>query len=84
MKYKKMKKEDLYRKLSEEDFFKKSYSKYSKFKKYVIISIRVLIALQTKVPEYIRISKNTICPYNGIQGKIGIDYLLCIFSKLNI
>ena len=71
-------------KLREMESFKNSYVEYINFMKYIYVSIRILITLQTAVPSYHRINQETVCTFNGIQGKEGIDYLVCILLKLNI
>ena len=63
-----------------EDKFLKRYKSKIEIEKIVIIAARILIMVQTKIPEYIRTGINNKCIFNGFQGENGIDYMTCILE----
>jgi hypothetical protein len=64
--------------------FDSGYKRYLKIKKSSIIVSRFLISVQTNIPNIIRTSKLTICPFYSFNGEEGISYMACILNEMKI
>ena len=65
-----------------EDKFKKQYNSKIEIEKIIIIASRILITLQTSIPEYRRIGIKNKCIFKGFQDKDGIEYFVCVLELL--
>ena len=50
--------------------------------KLSIISARLLLTLQSAIPEYTIINPTSACTYSGIEGEKGIEYISCILIAM--
>ena len=71
-------------KIESKDKIKNEYEIYYKVKKYSIISSRFLISIQTIIPNVIRSSKFTICPFYSFNNEEGLSYIACLLQEMNI
>lgn len=63
-------------------FFKFQYEKYQREEKYSICSARLLIYVQTVLPNYIQESRKSICPFTSFYGDDGFQYFSCILNEI--
>lgn len=75
-----MKKIDI---MSEKKIFESGYEKFREIKKQCIISARILICIQTIVPNLVIKKKTTSCQFFGFNGNEGLEYMACILQELN-
>ena len=66
------------------DLIKDAYLKYLKLRKSTIITSRFLISIQTAIPELIRSSKTTVCPFYSFNSNEGIEYMACILEEMKV
>jgi hypothetical protein len=78
--FSKMKIEDIDKK----GIIKNEYDKYFRLKKSAIISARLLISIQTNIPNILRSSKSSICPFYSFNDNEGIRYMACILNEMKI
>ena len=71
-------------KLEEKNVFKNEYDRYIAIKKSSIISARFLIEVQCSIPNAMRSSKFTICPFYSFDGDEGITYMACILDEMKV
>ena len=71
-------------KLDEKNVFKNEYDRYIAIKKSSIISARFLIEVQCAIPNAMRSSKFTICPFYSFDGDEGITYMACILDEMKV
>jgi hypothetical protein len=64
--------------------FKEGYENYNKIRKSSIITARFLIEVQTAVPNLVRTSKSTICPFYSFDGEEGLIYMSCILQEMGL
>ena len=62
--------------------FKKQYKSQIEIIKIVIIASRLLITIQTSIPEYKRTAVGNKCIFNGFNGEEGINYIVCTLELL--
>lgn len=64
--------------------FKEGYDNYNKIRRSSIITARFLIEVQTAVPNLVRSSKSTICPFYSFDGEEGLTYMACILQEMGV
>jgi hypothetical protein len=70
--------------MDRKNIFKQEYDKYYRIKRTSIIISRFLISIQTNIPNIIRSSKSTICPFYSFDGNEGITYMACILDEMKV
>ena len=70
--------------LGDKERFNKSYKKYIIVNKLSIISARILITLQSAIPEYSITNPTSACAYTGIEDDKGFEYLSCILIAMKL
>jgi hypothetical protein len=63
-------------------FFRFQYEKYQREEKYSICAARLLIYVQTVLPNYVQESRKSICPFTSFYGDEGFQYFSCILNEI--
>jgi hypothetical protein len=71
-------------KIDAKNTFKQDYERFYKIKRSSIIISRFLIGIQTSIPQLVRMSKTTICPFYTFDKEEGLNYMACILDEMNI
>ena len=71
-------------KIESKNTFKIGYDRYYNIKKNSIIITRLLISIQTIIPQPVRYSKKTVCVFNSFDGDEGIIYMTCVLNEMNL
>ena len=70
--------------LGDKEKLHKSYTKYVIVNKLSIIAARILITLQSAIPEYKITNPTSACAYNGIEDEKGFEYMSCILIAMKL
>ena len=69
--------------MDEKGIFKTGYIKIREIRRQCIICARLLITIQTIIPNLLFQKRTSSCQFSGFDGVNGIDFMACILQELN-
>ena len=76
--------EDRVKLLEKTNYFIDQYTYYYKLEKYSIISVFILILLQTSIPKYTLKKPKSACTLSSFEESKGLTYFSCIIKELGV